>query len=196
MVEGTGNNVKQKEEPFGIEHLLIAFGCVALMAFIIHVVVYFLAAIVLMIVLSAVMWWARFFAAAKTTPQDLRREMETAKASGEISQALWTKMFWVMTTMEDGVEKQQLEKTCYDFIREMDPNEYEKMVKDMSKEERETFQLMMSTDPELRRLLGLQSTESQVDMHSESRPYFNSNSTVETITGAGNIISHGLREIR
>ena len=60
--------------------------------------------------------------------EDLRRELENAKASGEISQALSTKMFWVMTTMEDGVEKQQLKRTCYEFMCEMDPNEYEKMV--------------------------------------------------------------------
>ena len=53
---------KREEEPFGIKHVLIALGCVALMAIFIHLMVYFVMAIVMMIVLavgiqgSAIRW--------------------------------------------------------------------------------------------------------------------------------------------
>ena len=43
---------KREQEPFGIKHVLIALGCVALMAIFIHLMFYFVMAIVMMIVLA------------------------------------------------------------------------------------------------------------------------------------------------
>ena len=190
-VEGTGNNVKQKEEPFGIEHLLIAFGCVALMAFVVQVIAYFLYAIVMVTVLLVVMQalgidkflGAFFHAMINSSPDALKKDLENAKASGEISEVAFGKVLGALYMLpEDSEGKQQVESMLFDLLREMDPRKTTDLMKDMKMAERNILLALTSTDPQLQQLLGLQPAQGQVDIHSKSRPYFNSNSTVETIT--------------
>ena len=76
---------KREEEPFGIKHVLIALGCVALMAAFIHLLAYILIVIVLMIVLAVGAQVLFVAASANTTPAALKKELERAKASGEVS---------------------------------------------------------------------------------------------------------------
>ena len=83
---------------------------------------------------------------------------------------------------EDSEGKQQVESMLFDLLREMDPRKTTDLMKDMKMAERNILLALTSTDPQLQQLLGLQPAQGQVDIHSKSRPYFNSNSTVETIT--------------
>ena len=76
---------KREEEPFGIKHVLIALGCVALMAAFIHLLAYILIVIVLMIVLAVGAQVLFVAASDNTTPAALKKELERAKASREVS---------------------------------------------------------------------------------------------------------------
>ena len=155
----------QEQEPFGVKHVVIALGCVALMVALIHLLSYILIAIVMVLVMAVGKQYLDLFIAAgtNTTPADLKKELEKAKASGELSDILILKISRAMTSMQDGVEKQQVMSMFLELLSEMDPN----MMKDLSKEEREEL---------LQQLLGKQTlTESEVDRHSENKKFLDDN---------------------
>ena len=171
---------KQREEPFGIKHLLIGIGCVALLAFVIQVIAYFLYAIVMVTVLLVVMQalgidkflGAFLHAIINSSPDALKKDLENAKASGEISEVVFGKVLGALFMLpEDSEEKQQVESMLFELLREMDPRKTMDLMKDMKMAERNILLALTSTDPQLQQLLGLQPAQSQEGIHSKSGPY-------------------------